>query len=374
MKKLFAILLAAMFIIMCVPATAANDDPTGFKLDEMVTEDLDGNEVTGEIFSQYTLTYLNFWATWCGPCLSELPHIQAMYEDEDFAARGLNVMGLLCEDSSSTVKNAKKVLKQNGCTYTNIRVGSDPQLIDLLNNSGQYIPVSYLLNSEGEVIKFTVGGMTKAQMKNFINQGFAMVETEPTPTPTTEPIPDTIPIEKAEITDVEFTPVIGDKVENYLTYTVDEDAPFTVEGIMWGDLETEQELEPDYVFEAGKTYQLAILLSAKTGYIFTEETVISVNGGMELSEESGTEAEGTEYWILTLPTEATEPSENATGDINGDDKINTSDAVFVLKTAAGMLNLTEEQIKAADVDKNGKVDTADAVLILKYAAGMITEF
>ena len=62
------------------------------------------------------------------------------------------------------------------------------------------------------------------------------------------------------------------------------------------------------------------------------------------------------------------------GDCNGDGKINTSDAVMILKFAAGMVGLDANQQTAADTNKDDKVNTSDAVLILKYAAGMITEF
>ena len=62
------------------------------------------------------------------------------------------------------------------------------------------------------------------------------------------------------------------------------------------------------------------------------------------------------------------------GDANGDGKINTSDAVIILKLAAGMTQLDETQQKAADTNHDGKVNTSDAVRILKYAAGMITSF
>ena len=73
------------------------------------------------------------------------------------------------------------------------------------------------------------------------------------------------------------------------------------------------------------------------------------------------------------PTPTSEP-EVTTGDLNGDGKINTADAVFVLKFAAEMIQLDDKQVKAADVNHDGKVNTADAVLILKYAAGMISAF
>ena len=47
---------------------------------------------------------------------------------------------------------------------------------------------------------------------------------------------------------------------------------------------------------------------------------------------------------------------------------------MVLKAAAGMIQLDENQIKAGDCNRDDKVNTADAVLILKFAAGMISEF
>ncbi|MBQ9950342.1 MAG: NPCBM/NEW2 domain-containing protein [Clostridia bacterium] len=62
------------------------------------------------------------------------------------------------------------------------------------------------------------------------------------------------------------------------------------------------------------------------------------------------------------------------GDLNGDGKINTADAVAILKAAAEITQLDETQMLAADVNRDDKVNTADAVTILKYAAGIITEF
>ena len=62
------------------------------------------------------------------------------------------------------------------------------------------------------------------------------------------------------------------------------------------------------------------------------------------------------------------------GDLNGDNKVNTADAVVVLKASAGMITLDEQQTKSGDCNGDGMVNTADAVLILKYAAGMIYQF
>ena len=64
-------------------------------------------------------------------------------------------------------------------------------------------------------------------------------------------------------------------------------------------------------------------------------------------------------------------------DANLDGKVDTQDAVWILKYAAGMYGLYPiipgSQFYKADADKNGTINTVDAVIVLKYAAGMISE-
>lgn len=59
------------------------------------------------------------------------------------------------------------------------------------------------------------------------------------------------------------------------------------------------------------------------------------------------------------------------GDVTGDKKVDTLDAVAVLKYDAGLTKLTEDQKLAADVNGDGKIDSLDATLILKHDAGLI---
>lgn len=66
--------------------------------------------------------------------------------------------------------------------------------------------------------------------------------------------------------------------------------------------------------------------------------------------------------------------DNALGDVNGDESINSTDALLVLKIAAQLLTPAEGQMKAADVNLDGNVNSTDALLILKYAANLIQEF
>ena len=57
------------------------------------------------------------------------------------------------------------------------------------------------------------------------------------------------------------------------------------------------------------------------------------------------------------------------GDCNGDGKVNSLDALQILKYSVGTLTLNETNAKAAEVNKDEKVNSSDALLILKYSVG-----
>jgi alpha-tubulin suppressor-like RCC1 family protein len=54
------------------------------------------------------------------------------------------------------------------------------------------------------------------------------------------------------------------------------------------------------------------------------------------------------------------------GDVNGDEKINTGDAVLLLQYIVGKATLNEEQLSAADFNQDKKLNTGDAMAILKH--------
>lgn len=62
------------------------------------------------------------------------------------------------------------------------------------------------------------------------------------------------------------------------------------------------------------------------------------------------------------------------GDIDGDSKINSNDALLVLQAATGKTTLSEKQKTLADVNKDTQINSSDALAILQYATGFITEF
>lgn len=69
--------------------------------------DMDGNQVSvSDVFVKNKLTVIDFWASWCGPCRQEMPHLVDLYKR--YKGKGLGVIGVsLDEDRSAWIKAVK---------------------------------------------------------------------------------------------------------------------------------------------------------------------------------------------------------------------------------------------------------------------------
>ncbi len=79
-------------------------------------------------------------------------------------------------------------------------------------------------------------------------------------------------------------------------------------------------------------------------------------------------------YIISYPINFMTASDYTLGDVNQDKKVDSQDAVEILKYVAHNITLNSTQLKAADTNKDGKVDSQDAVQILKYVAHNISGF
>ncbi len=105
--------------------------------------------------------FLNFWATWCPPCVGEMPAIEAMYQK--YGDR-LHFAAVSLDDSSA---EAKTFVESKGMTlpvYTGDlnKIGNDYSI--------DAIPCSILVGTDGSIIAKHVGGMSEAELEAFLSK------------------------------------------------------------------------------------------------------------------------------------------------------------------------------------------------------------
>ncbi|MBP6137158.1 MAG: TlpA family protein disulfide reductase [Clostridiaceae bacterium] len=131
------------------------------------TDDIDGNHVDESIFSEARLTMVNIWATWCGPCIAEIPHIGELAKDE-FADMNIQVMGIVSDaelggDNEMALDNAKYILEVSGASYLNVLFNSPDMYESLLKFVGGY-PTTIFMDSQGNVVGSEILGMRSKEV------------------------------------------------------------------------------------------------------------------------------------------------------------------------------------------------------------------
>lgn len=103
-KRLIAILVVILTAGLVITGCTAGSEPTaavGNVAPDFQLQNLDGQSITLSGLKGNPVL-INFWATWCGPCVSEMPHLQKIHEE--WSDRGLVVLAINWGESASEVE------------------------------------------------------------------------------------------------------------------------------------------------------------------------------------------------------------------------------------------------------------------------------
>jgi thiol-disulfide isomerase/thioredoxin len=115
-------------------------------LKSFTAETLSGETFTQDDLAAKDLTVINFWATWCSPCVGEMPELAELEKKLPDNVQLITV----CVEGADAKENAAKVLESAGFEGTTL-ISADGDLIDIMNNI-QYIPTTLLCDSEGNLL------------------------------------------------------------------------------------------------------------------------------------------------------------------------------------------------------------------------------
>lgn len=129
--------------------------------------DTNGQFVNFQNFKGQTV-FLNFWATWCPPCVAEMPDIQSLYE----SGQVKNVAFILVSQDNDFEK-AKSFVNRKGYTLPIYQLASRlPQ-----EYASRSIPATFVISPEGKIIARQIG------MAKYDTDTFRSLLTSGTPAP-----------------------------------------------------------------------------------------------------------------------------------------------------------------------------------------------
>jgi len=165
MRIVSAVLLAATITFTQSPVIDAQQPknsaaPTAGRIaPDFTRKALDGKSVhLGSYRDKVVL--LNFWATWCGPCIAEIPKFSSW--QTKYGAQGLQVLGISMDDDRAPVD---KFYRKYQLTYP-IAMG-DEHLGELYGGV-LGLPISYLIGRDGKIIERYQGETNLEQLEKKI--------------------------------------------------------------------------------------------------------------------------------------------------------------------------------------------------------------
>ena len=131
-------------------------------------KDLDGNDVSSdELFAAKDLTVVNFWGTFCGPCINEMPELG---EWSRSMPENVQIIGVLVDvnsaDDEDGVAAAKQIVADTGADYPQLIGNEDFNVFA----SVSAVPTTIFVDREGNVVGGTVVGADVAQYKAFVEE------------------------------------------------------------------------------------------------------------------------------------------------------------------------------------------------------------
>lgn len=129
----------------------------------------DGENISSDVLKESRLTMVNVWATYCNPCLKEMPELGILaseYDPADFQIVG--IISDVTEDSDeASIELAKSLIDETDAAYTHL----------FLNESLYYglltdvtaVPTTFFIDSDSKIVDTVVGAMDKEEWKEKID-------------------------------------------------------------------------------------------------------------------------------------------------------------------------------------------------------------
>lgn len=119
-------------------------------------QDETGKQVSFAEVSKGKPVLVNFWATWCGPCVKEMPDLAAL--SEEYKSKGGLVIGISVDRDDDALVLVSDFVKEKNVTYPIVIDNGD---LETAFGGLRGIPTTFYIDKEGKIVKKLVGLQSK---------------------------------------------------------------------------------------------------------------------------------------------------------------------------------------------------------------------
>lgn len=130
---------------------------------------VEGEAMTSDIFAQSKLTMINVWATYCNPCLAEMPalgEIAGSHEQSEFQIIGI-VSDVAEGATEGDMNTVKELIEETQANYPHLLLNES--LYVNLVGAVEAVPTTFFINNKGELMGYLVGSYEKEAWEEIIN-------------------------------------------------------------------------------------------------------------------------------------------------------------------------------------------------------------
>ena len=174
MKFKSKLVLILIFVIMSFSVFAAKSNKKDdIKLPNIVLYDQYGKKHNIEEYKGKVVV-INFWATWCGYCVEEMPAFEKVYKEFGSNEKDVIFLGVAGPKSKENLNNVD-VEKEEVIKFLNEHKITYPNLMDEAGKSfSEYgiraFPTTYVIDKNGNLEGFVSGAISEEQLRKAINE------------------------------------------------------------------------------------------------------------------------------------------------------------------------------------------------------------
>jgi thiol-disulfide isomerase/thioredoxin len=139
-----------------VSLLVSSEKASGQQAPDFSWYDSKGNKVSFAEFSKGKPVLVNFWATWCGPCVKEIPDLVAI--NEEYAAKGALIIGISADRDDDALNLVSEFTNEHHVAYPIVIDNGD--LEEAFGGLRGY-PTTFYIDRTGKIVKKFIGLQSK---------------------------------------------------------------------------------------------------------------------------------------------------------------------------------------------------------------------